>query len=93
MDGPQRASWAPGIKEAMDLRGQKVEMVVKPTTSLYAPFYQGKMMEEARSKGYNLAGQERPGNGNNYPMVDLTNPLHSPFVDARIAQPRTASLA
>jgi alpha-glucosidase (family GH31 glycosyl hydrolase) len=39
VDGPQRASWAPGIKEAMDLRGQKVEMIVKPTTSVYAPFY------------------------------------------------------
>jgi alpha-glucosidase (family GH31 glycosyl hydrolase) len=39
VDGPQRASWAPGIKEAMDLRGQKVEMIVKPTTSIYAPFY------------------------------------------------------
>ena len=33
------ASWAPGIKEAMDLRGQKVEMIIKPTTSVYAPFY------------------------------------------------------
>ena len=39
VDGPQAASWAPGIKEAMDLRGQKVEMIIKPTTSVYAPFY------------------------------------------------------
>jgi alpha-D-xyloside xylohydrolase len=39
VDGPQQASWAPGIKQAMDLRGQKVEMLVKPTTSVYAPFY------------------------------------------------------
>lgn len=39
-----------------------------------APFYQGKMMDEALAKGYNLAGQQRPRNGNNYPMVDLTNP-------------------
>ena len=23
----------------MDLRGQKVDMLVKPTTSIYAPFY------------------------------------------------------
>jgi alpha-glucosidase (family GH31 glycosyl hydrolase) len=38
------------------------------------PFYQGKMMEEALAKGYNLAGQVRPPNGNNYPMVDMTNP-------------------
>lgn len=39
VDGPQQASWAPGIKEAMDLRGQKVDMIIKPTTSIYAPFY------------------------------------------------------
>jgi alpha-glucosidase (family GH31 glycosyl hydrolase) len=39
VDGPQRASWAPGLKTAMDLRGQKVEMIVKPTTSVYAPYY------------------------------------------------------
>jgi alpha-glucosidase (family GH31 glycosyl hydrolase) len=39
VDGPQRASWAPDLKSAMDLRGQKVEMIVKPTTSIYAPFY------------------------------------------------------
>lgn len=39
VDGPQAASWKPGISEAMNLRGQKVEMIVKPTTSLYAPFY------------------------------------------------------
>jgi alpha-D-xyloside xylohydrolase len=39
VDGPQQASWAPGIKEAMNLRGQKVEMIVKPTTSIYAPFF------------------------------------------------------
>ncbi len=45
VDGPQRASWAPGLKAAMDLRGQKVEMIIKPTTSVYAPFY-------LSSKGY-----------------------------------------
>jgi alpha-glucosidase (family GH31 glycosyl hydrolase) len=39
VDGPQSASWAPGRKEAMNLRGQKVDMIVKPTTSVYAPFY------------------------------------------------------
>ncbi len=39
VDGPQHASWAPGLQAAMDLRGQKVEMIVKPTTSVYAPFY------------------------------------------------------
>ena len=39
VDGPQRASWAPGLKSAMNLRGQKVDMIIKPTTSIYAPFY------------------------------------------------------
>src|SRR5581483_11770645 len=39
VDGPQAASWAPGIQQAMNLRGQKVEMLVKSTTSVYAPFY------------------------------------------------------
>ena len=39
VDGPQTASWAPGRSEALNLRGQKVEMIVKPTTSIYAPFY------------------------------------------------------
>ena len=39
VDGPQQASWKPGITEAMNLRGQKVEMIIKPTTSVYAPFY------------------------------------------------------
>ncbi len=39
VDGPQRASWIPGLKQAMDLRGQKVDMILKPTTSIYAPFY------------------------------------------------------
>lgn len=39
VDGPQAASWAPGIAAAMNLRGQKVDMLVKPTTSIYAPFY------------------------------------------------------
>jgi alpha-D-xyloside xylohydrolase len=47
VDGPQQASWAPGLKEAMNLRGQKVEMIVKPTTSVYAPFY-------VSSRGYGL---------------------------------------
>lgn len=45
VDGPQHASWAPGLQAAMDLRGQKVDMIVKPTTSVYAPFY-------LSSKGY-----------------------------------------
>src|SRR5262249_53025243 len=32
VDGPQDASWATGITKAMDLRGQKVDMILKPTT-------------------------------------------------------------
>lgn len=39
VDGPQQASWAPGIQDAMNLRGKKVDMIIKPTTSIYAPFY------------------------------------------------------
>lgn len=39
VDGPQQASWARGIQQALDLRGQKVDMILKPTTSVYAPFY------------------------------------------------------
>jgi len=39
VDGPQAKSWSPGIQEAMNLRGQKVDMIVKPTTSIYAPYY------------------------------------------------------
>src|SRR5437773_2327719 len=39
IDGPQAASWAPGLTVAMNLRGQKVDMLVKPTTSVYAPFF------------------------------------------------------
>jgi alpha-D-xyloside xylohydrolase len=55
VDGPQQASWAPGISEAMDLRGQTVEMIVRPTTSVYAPFY-------LSSRGYAIAiGGTWPG--------------------------------
>lgn len=39
VDGAQQQSWAPGRKEAMNLRGQKVDMIVKATTAVYAPFY------------------------------------------------------
>ncbi|MBS1793855.1 MAG: glycoside hydrolase family 31 protein [Acidobacteria bacterium] len=39
VDGPQQESWKPGITAAMNLSGQRVEMIVKPTTSVYAPFY------------------------------------------------------
>jgi len=47
VDVPQQASWAPGIAEAMNLRGQKVERLVKPTLSVYAPFY-------LSSRGYSV---------------------------------------
>ena len=39
VDGAQTASWASNLTAAMNLRGQKVDMIVKPTTSVYAPFY------------------------------------------------------
>ena len=39
VDGPQAASWKPGITEGMNLCGQKVDMILKPTTSVYAPYY------------------------------------------------------
>ena len=47
VDGPQQASWAAGRTEALNLRGQKVDMLLKPTTSVYAPFY-------LSSRGYGL---------------------------------------
>jgi alpha-glucosidase (family GH31 glycosyl hydrolase) len=48
VDGPQQASWAPGITQAMNLRGQKVDLLVKPTTAIYSPFY-------LSSRGYSIA--------------------------------------
>lgn len=39
LDGPQQKSWAPGTQETLNLRGQKVDMILKPTMSVYAPFY------------------------------------------------------
>ena len=39
VDGAQAASWAEGITETLNLRGQKVDMILKPTTSVYAPYY------------------------------------------------------
>ena len=39
VDGPQQRSWAPGVTAAMNLRGQRVSMIMKRTTALYAPFY------------------------------------------------------
>ncbi len=39
VDGPQQRSWATNLTAAMNLRGQTVDMIVKPTFSVYAPFY------------------------------------------------------
>lgn len=39
VDGEQKLSWEPGQKNAMNLRGQTVTMIVKPSVSLYCPFY------------------------------------------------------
>jgi len=47
VDGPQADSWATNITAAMNLRGETVDMIVKPTTSVYAPFY-------LSSRGYAL---------------------------------------
>ena len=47
VDGPQQASWTLGVKAGMNLRGQKVDMILKPTTSVYAPFF-------LSSRGYGL---------------------------------------
>ncbi len=47
VDGDQEESWKKGIKRAMNLRGQEVEMLIKPTLSLYCPFY-------LSSNGYGL---------------------------------------
>jgi len=47
VDGNQARSWRTGQKVAMDLRGQKIDMVVKSTLSLYSPFF-------ISSRGYGL---------------------------------------
>ena len=39
VDGPQANSWAAGIEAALNLRGQKADVKLKPTVSAYAPFY------------------------------------------------------
>jgi len=51
-----------------------------------APFFQGKMAEEATAKGYTLKGQQRPANGNNFPMVDLTNPAAKAYWQEGVAK-------
>ncbi|MBN1927156.1 MAG: alpha-glucosidase [Prolixibacteraceae bacterium] len=39
VDGSQRESWKEGITTALNLRGERVEVKLKPTVSAYAPFY------------------------------------------------------
>jgi len=39
VDGEQEKSWAKGITEGLNLRGQKIDVKLKPTVSAYAPFY------------------------------------------------------
>ncbi len=47
VDGDQKESWKEGITEAMNLRGQDIDMIIKPTLSMYCPFY-------LSSNGYGL---------------------------------------
>jgi len=39
VDGDQRESWREAITEAMDLHGQRIDVLIRPTLSLYAPFF------------------------------------------------------
>ncbi len=39
VDGSQNESWKDGISTGLNLRGERVEMHLKPTVSAYAPFY------------------------------------------------------
>jgi alpha-D-xyloside xylohydrolase len=48
VDGAQSESWKKGISTALNLRGEKVEMKIKPTVSAYSPFY-------ISSSGYGFA--------------------------------------
>jgi alpha-glucosidase (family GH31 glycosyl hydrolase) len=58
-----------------------------------AAFYQGKMAEEAKTKGYTYAGQVEPRGGNNFPMVDLTNPAAKQYWQDGIAKLLKAGVA
>jgi alpha-glucosidase (family GH31 glycosyl hydrolase) len=39
IDGPQQLTWAAGGTAVLNLRGQQIDMILKPTLSVYAPFY------------------------------------------------------
>ncbi len=55
VDGPQDLSWDPGTRASLDLRGQKVTMLVIQTLGIYEPFY-------VSSLGYGLfVNTIRPG--------------------------------
>ena len=52
VDGPQQASWATNLATALNLRGQIVDMIVKPTLAVYAPFYLSSRGYAVFIKGY-----------------------------------------
>jgi hypothetical protein len=55
VDGPQQLTWSAGRTEVLNLRGQKIDMILKPTLSVYAPFF-------VSSRGYALfAETDWPG--------------------------------
>jgi alpha-glucosidase (family GH31 glycosyl hydrolase) len=39
VDGPQQLTWSAGRTEVLNLSGQQIDMILKPTLSVYAPFY------------------------------------------------------
>ena len=39
VDGPQQLSWQEGQDHVLNLRGQKIDVILKPTMSVYAPFF------------------------------------------------------
>jgi alpha-glucosidase (family GH31 glycosyl hydrolase) len=51
-----------------------------------APFFQGAMLTNALARGYTIEGQKRPANGNNYPMVDFTNPAAKKYWQDGVAK-------
>lgn len=63
------------------LESQNVKMVL-----WIGPFFQGQMLTNALVLGYTLAGQERPANGNNYPLVDFTRPEAKKFWQDGVAK-------
>jgi alpha-glucosidase (family GH31 glycosyl hydrolase) len=51
-----------------------------------APFLQGRMATEGQDRKFTMAGQARPAGGNNYPLVDLTNPDAKAFWQEGVAK-------